>query len=248
MTEDRNTGRGGEISEATVSPKSTPALLLVVFLSGYLVMALEILAFRIVQIFFGTAIYSTGAVLGIVLSALTLGYWLGGTLSARFNPTRIQAGALVIAGLWIFMMAGIPRNTADFFQVRENPREEVMYSIQPPWKTVPNWILDNPVNDSIEFRIRWDPLAGSLILFAIPSFLLAMVGPCAIQALTRQAREAGRVSGWVFALGSLGSIAGVLVTSFWLIALIGLGTNLRLIGLVGVVMSVVAISVKLEKN
>jgi hypothetical protein len=75
MIEDRNTGRGAEVPDATVGPKSTPALLLVVFISGYLVMALEILAFRIVQIFFGTAIYSTGAVLGIVLSDAWILAW-----------------------------------------------------------------------------------------------------------------------------------------------------------------------------
>jgi predicted membrane-bound spermidine synthase len=227
-----------------IAPIGIASLLLVVFFGGYLVMGLEILAFRIVQIYFGTSIYSTGAVLGIVLSALTLGYWLGGTMSVRFKPTGIQAIALFIAGLWILGLAGVPKNPAEFLQFRENPRVETQYSLQPPWKTVPTWILDHPVSESIEFRMRWDPLAGSIILFAVPSFLLAMVGPCAIRALTRKAKEAGRVSGWVFALGSLGSIAGVLVTSFWLIAVLGLGANLRLIGLVSIIISILAVSVK----
>ncbi len=207
-------------------------MLPVVFLAGYLVMALEILAFRIIQASLGSAIYSTGAVLGIVLAALTGGYWLGGTLSVRFRPTRIQAIALVTAGVWIFLMGGIPKPVSGVFQKREDPRQAAQAYLQPPWKTVPEWILDHPVSDSNEFRMRWDPLVGSVILFTVPSFLLAMVGPCAIRALTRRAEEAGKTSGWVFALGSLGSIAGVLVTSFWLIAVLGLGANLRLIGLV----------------
>lgn len=232
----------------TINPISIPLLLLVVFFGGYLVMALEILAFRIAQIYFGTAIFSTGAVLGIVLSALTLGYWLGGTLSVRFRPSCIQFVALIIAGIWIIGMAGVPRNPSDFFKSRENPREEVVYSLQPPWKTVPTWILDNPVSESIEFRMRWDPLAGSIILFAVPSFLLAMIGPCAIRALTKKAREAGKISGWVFALGSLGSIAGVLVTSFWLIALMGLGANLRMIGLVSIVLSIIAGNIRTDTS
>jgi MFS family permease len=245
-TENNKQNRQG-IERNSVS-LNTPALLAVVFFGGYLVMALEILAFRIVQIYFGTAIYSTGAVLGVVLSALTLGYWLGGTLSVKFAPTKIQMIALFFAGLWIIVLAGIPKNPSDFFQPRENPRVEVAYAIQPPWKTVPTWILDNPVSDSIEFRMRWDPLVGSILLFAVPSFLLAMVGPCAIRALTKQAREAGRVSGWVFALGSLGSIAGVLVTSFWLIAVLGIIANLRLIGLISIIISIVALSIKNDNS
>jgi uncharacterized membrane protein YccC len=48
------------------------------------------------------------------------------------------------------------------------------------------------------------------------------------------------MSGWVFALGSLGSIAGVLVTSFWLIAYLGIGANLRVIGSVAVLLGILA--------
>ena len=217
--------------------RTTLTILLVVLLAGYLVMALEILAFRIVQIYFGSAIYATGAVLGVVLAALTVGYWLGGTMSVRLRPTRIQATALVIAGLWIFMMGGIPNPVTGFFESREDPMRISEPFMQPPWKTVPNWVLENSTSESIEVRMRMDPLVGSLLLFALPSMLLATVGPCAIRVLTHRAREAGKTSGWVFALGSLGSIAGVLVTSFWLIAVLGLGANLRLIGLIAIILS-----------
>jgi hypothetical protein len=88
--------------------------------------------------------------------------------------------------------------------------------------------------------MRVDPLVGSLLLFFLPSLLMATVGPCAVKALTGSGTEAGRMSGWVFALGSLGSIAGVLVTSFWLIAVMGIGANLRVTGLLSVALSILA--------
>ncbi len=229
-----------------LKPLITVLLLLVVFMSGYLVMALEIMALRIVQINFGNAIYSTGAVLGVVLAALTVGYWLGGTLSVKLSPTKIQATALIIAGIWIFTLAGIPNPIGNVLQVRENPIEASEPILEAPWKTISEYIVDNPMSESIEFRMRMDPLVGSLILFAIPSFLLAMIGPCAIRALTRRAEEAGRTSGWVFAHGSLGSIAGVLVTSFWLIAILGLNANLRLIGVVAIVLGIIASTLRID--
>jgi MFS family permease len=215
-------------------------ILLVVFCAGYLVMALEILAFRISQIYFGTSIYATGAVLGIVLAALTLGYWLGGALSVKYPPAEIQFMSLFIAGLFIFIIAGIPQHINDLFLLRENPQVMTLYHLAPLWKTVSEWIIAHPVSESLEFRMRFDPLIGSLLLFAIPSFLLATVGPCAIRDLTRDAKQAGRVSGWVFAIGSLGSIAGVMVTSFWLIAVLGIDANLRLIGTISILMAIVA--------
>jgi len=214
-------------------------ILIVVFLAGYLVMALEILAFRIVQVNFGTAIYATGAVLGVVLAALTIGYWLGGTLSVKLSPTGIQATALIVAGIWIFLMAGIPNPLGDLVLVRENPQAVSEAYLAAPWKTMSQWVLEHPVSESMEARMRFDPLIGSLLLFAIPSILLATVGPCAIRILTRRAEQAGPVSGWVFALGSLGSIAGVLVTSFWLIAVLGISANLRLVGIVAVLIGMV---------
>jgi MFS family permease len=217
-----------------------PFMLVVVFLSGYLVMALEILAFRIIQPFFGNSIYATGAVLGIVLTALTIGYWLGGTISVKLAPSRIQATALVIAGLWIFALAGVPKSFGSLVERTQNPRETAAYYLDPPWKSAPEWVLELPLGDSMEYRMRIDPLIGSIILFFVPSLFLAMVGPCAVRALTRTAADAGRMSGWVFALGSLGSIAGVLVTSFWLIAYLGIGANLRVIGSVAVLLGILA--------
>jgi len=225
-------------------PAFVAMLLVIVFLSGYILMALEILAFRISAIYFGSSIYATGAVLGVVLAAMTLGYWAGGSMSVRLVPTRIQAVALVIAGLWIFTMAGIPNPAGDIFRTRENPMEVTEPHLAPFWKTVPDRVLAHNENMDLEIRMRVDPLEGSLLLFAIPSFLLAMVGPCAIRALTRRVEESGSMSGSVFALGSLGSIAGVMVTSFWLIALMGLGANLRLIGMVAVALGILAGSLR----
>jgi MFS family permease len=216
------------------------AILLIVFLAGYLVMALEILAFRIIQVNFGSDIFSTGAVLSVVLAALTLGYWVGGSLSVKIRPTRIQATSLIIAGLWIFLLAGIPNPVGNIFQPRENPQIISQPYIEAPWKTVSAWVMEQTGNGTLEFRKRIDPLLGSLVLFAVPSFLLATIGPCAIRALTRRVEESGRMSGGVFALGSLGSIAGVLITSFWLIAVLGIAANLRSIGVVSIVLGVTA--------
>jgi len=224
--------------DSDIQPRTRfPGLVLtVVFVSGYIIMALEILAFRIIQAGIDSSILATGAILGIVLSALTLGYWAGGTWSTKFNPALIQAAALLIAGFWIFSLAGLPNPLTDLFKATSHAVSSATPFLAPPWRTVPDYIISNPVSENMDIRLRVDPLLASLILFALPSFLLAMIGPCAVQLITRRASEAGRTAGWVFALGSLGSIAGVIITSFWLIAFLGISANLRLIGLIAVIM------------
>src|SRR5690606_22396643 len=60
-------------------------------------------------------------------------------------------------------------------------------------------------------------IVASLILFFIPLTLLAAVGPYFVRAVTRSVDNVGRAVGRLSALGTLGSVAGVLVTSYLLI-------------------------------
>jgi len=75
-----------------------------VFLSGVASIGLEILAGRIVAPEFGNSIYVWGSIIGVVLSALGLGYHLGG----RSAPTRASrnaiAGAFLQATLFVVVL------------------------------------------------------------------------------------------------------------------------------------------------
>lgn len=219
----------------------TLVTLSVVLIAGFLVMALEMLALRIIQAGISGDIFATGAVIGVVLTALTLGYWIGGTLSVSLKPNSIITNALVISGIWIFLLAGLPSSISGFFKAAIDVLNPETPLIKPLWQTIPDWVIENPLSESMSVRNRVDPLLASLILFFIPSVFLAMIGPCAIQTLSTESGKSGKVSGWVFALGSLGSIAGVICTSFWLIAILGITANLRIIGMVAILSGIALI-------
>ena len=68
-------------------------------------------------------------------------------------------------------------------------------------------------------------LAGILGLFALPTLLLAAVGPCVIRLSARE--RVGTTAGAVNALGAIGSIAGVLLTSFVLLPQAGTRATLQ---------------------
>lgn len=67
------------------------AVYVVVFLSGALLMALEIAAFKIIGKTFGAALRETTAVIAVFLAAMSIGYWLGGRAGDRWP----RAGTLI---------------------------------------------------------------------------------------------------------------------------------------------------------
>jgi len=70
---------------------------------------------------------------------------------------------------------------------------------------------------SESFGYMWGALVSSLILFGLPLFLLSMAGPFAIRLLSRLIERTGHVTGFVFAISTVGSLIGALITGFYLI-------------------------------
>jgi hypothetical protein len=79
-----------------------------------------------------------------------------------------------------------------------------------------------PVCDGI-FNVgldeKWGSLLAAVILFGVPTVLLGTVSPTAVRWLTRQASDSGLNAGLVFALSTVASFAGCVVTAFYLVLL-----------------------------
>src|SRR5688572_10077545 len=76
-------------------------LQVIVFFSGACVMALELLGSRILAPYVGTSTPVWTALIGIILAALSLGYWWGGRLADRVPTVRTLAALLAAAGLCV---------------------------------------------------------------------------------------------------------------------------------------------------
>ncbi len=70
---------------------------------------------------------------------------------------------------------------------------------------------------------RSGSLVASAVVFFVPSLLLAMVSPLGVRLVAaRGVEHIGRSAGSLYAISTAGSIAGTLLTAFWLIPLMGL--------------------------
>lgn len=71
------------------------------------------------------------------------------------------------------------------------------------------------------------PFVASLILFLLPSVGMGMVSPLSVRLATHSVLSVGKIAGTLYALSTLGSIAGTLLTTFLLIPLFGLSAILK---------------------
>lgn len=88
-------------------PLHTPRwfLLLTALLTGAIVMALEILGSRLLAPIFGNSLFVWGALIGVILAAMSSGYAFGGWISDRYHGPSVLAGLLLFSGSWTFLIA-----------------------------------------------------------------------------------------------------------------------------------------------
>lgn len=196
--------------EGTKNTEHDWRLKVVVFVSGAVLMGLEMTGSRILAIHFGSSIYVWGAIIGVFLAALSIGYYSGGMLADR-RPSFYPLNALLlIAGGWLLVIP-FYANTVCRVLLRFNPGE------------------------------RLGPLLATLILFGGPSVLLGMVSPYAVRLAAQTVERIGNVSGSLYALSTFGSIAGTLLTAFWLVPALGVRALLQILGLCLLVLPLIVV-------
>ena len=76
-----------------------------VFVSGAVVLGMEIAASRVLAPFFGNSLFVWGALIGVVLAGLALGYWAGGWLADRLPTPALLAAVM---GLGALLVLAVP--------------------------------------------------------------------------------------------------------------------------------------------
>ena len=79
-------------------------LLLVAFIEGGAIMAIELAGAKMVAPFYGTSLYVWASVLAVTLGGLTTGYFLGGWTTYRYPAMKLLIGALLAGTVLIAIM------------------------------------------------------------------------------------------------------------------------------------------------
>src|SRR5436189_3387315 len=67
-----------------------------VFVSGGVLLGVEIAASRVLAPFFGNSLFVWGALIGVVLAGLAIGYWAGGALADRHPRPELLVAAITL--------------------------------------------------------------------------------------------------------------------------------------------------------
>jgi len=171
-----------------------PPLPILVFVVGTGSLGAEIAAVRLLAPYFGASTIVWANTIGIVLVALSVGYWLGGRLADRHPNMRALCLTALVAAV---MLAAVP------------------FAADP--------LLDVAVDalDEISAGAFIGSLVAVLVLVAVPVLLLGTVSPWAIRLAVQSVEEAGTVAGRLYALSTAGSLVGTLVSALVLIPLVG---------------------------
>jgi spermidine synthase len=85
--------------------RTAAAIGVAVFLSGAVLLGLEITASRVLAPTFGSSLYVWGSLIGIVLTGLAMGYWAGGAVADRLPTPYLLVSVL---GLGAVLVALVP--------------------------------------------------------------------------------------------------------------------------------------------
>jgi spermidine synthase len=72
-----------------------------VFVSGAVVLGMEIAASRVLAPYFGNSLFVWGALIGVVLAGLAVGYWAGGWLADRLPTPSLLAAVMGLGALFV---------------------------------------------------------------------------------------------------------------------------------------------------
>ena len=169
-------------------------LFFTVFCAGMTSLAIEFGASRLLGNTFGTSNLVWASIIGLILIYLTVGYFIGGYWADK-SP-KFQTMYTVLA--WGGFTAGLV-----------------------PFFARPVLRIAADAFDQLQIGILFGSFTTVLVLLIVPVILLGTISPFAIRLAIVDSRHAGRTSGQIYAISTLGSFVGTFLPVLVLIPLVG---------------------------
>jgi spermidine synthase len=165
-----------------------------VFVVGASSLGVEIAAARLLAPYFGSSTIVWANTIGVVLVALSIGYWFGGRYADRHPHLR---GLCLVVLAASALIAVIPFAARPFLG----------FSVD--------------AFDTVSVGGFAGSLFGVLVLVAVPVTLLGAAGPWAVRLAVGEVGNSGEVVGRLYAISTGGSLLGTMVSALILIPLLG---------------------------
>lgn len=177
-------------------------LLASVFITGAAVLIVEVTATRILSPYFGNTIYTVSSVIGVVLTALSLGYYIGGIMSDKYPSQKLFFAIIVVSGFAILFI-------------------RILLYFLLPFLANNFSLISGPLISSLFLFFIPSFLLGTLSPYAIK-----------LEQKSLEKEGVGKVAGKVFFWSTFGSIVGSIAAGFLLIPQFGLDKIIVTVGFI----------------
>jgi spermidine synthase len=99
--------RAPVVAPTAVERHRAIALSAAVFTSGAVLLGLEIAASRVVAPFFGSSLFVWGSLIGVVLTGLSIGYYVGGAVADRLPSSWLLASTMALGALLVLAIPAV---------------------------------------------------------------------------------------------------------------------------------------------
>jgi spermidine synthase len=189
-------------------------LYVTVFFSGMASLAVEFAASRLLENYFGSSNLVWASIIGLILIYLTVGYFIGGSWADRSPKYSTLYQILAWGALAVGLIPLVSR---------------------------PILRLAGNAFDSLQLGVLFGSFTVVMILLIIPITLIGTASPFAIRLAITDATQAGKVSGRIYAISTLGSFIGTFLPVLVLIPNVGtyrtfliISSLLMVIALIGI--------------
>lgn len=165
---------------------------LTVFLSNACIMVLELVASRMIARQLGSSLYTWTSIIGVVLTGITVGNYLGGKLADRYAPRKVAALFFMLSSISCLLII-ILNGMIGLGQ----------------WEAL--YYLSWPIRVFLHIAM----------IYLLPSLLLGTISPVVAKMALDLGRKTGTTLGDIYAWGAAGSIFGTFVAGYYLISTIG---------------------------
>jgi spermidine synthase len=199
------------------------------FSSGLISIGYELIWMRSIVILLGGATYVFSAVLTIYLLGNVFGAWMGSLLSKRLRLPEAGFGiSLTLLGiLGIFYV-----NYLDLWVSK---------------LAIPMIHFLSGSQAVTQFQDTLFPIIHSLILFFLPSVIMGIGFPLALQMWSTHRHKVGETTSIVYSVNTMGAVIGGLITGFVLVPVFGVQCSIIVLGVLGVVLGSVMIQLSYKK-
>lgn len=202
------------ISSPALPTPAAPMIRPIVFFGGFASIGLELATSRLVAPYFGSSTFIWATLIGVTLTFLSLGYAVGGRLADRYPSPPLLYCLTATAATFGALIPTFAR---------------------------PILGASLAAFDQLAIGAFYGALLAVLLLLAIPVTLLGFVTPFAIRLRLADLRHAGNTAGGIYALSTVGSIAGSFVPVLILIPLAGTARTFLLLSLALLIPSIIGL-------